>query len=139
MITRALCNSFKTEILRGIHQEGDLYKVALFTALATLSKATTVYDGVGEVAPSGDYITGGQALAGFAVTLEADVALLDWAVDPVWGTTTVTARGALVYNASRGNRAVAVLDFGGDISSTNGPFTIELPAPNAAHALIRID
>ncbi len=138
-ITAAICNSFKTELLAMTpHTAGDTYKIALFTSAATLSKATTAYAATNEVGNSGDYAAGGQTLVGFTVTLDTDTAILDWTTDPLWTGATITARGALIYNSSRSNKAVAVLDFGGDITSTAGNFLVTLPAAAAATAVIRI-
>lgn len=137
MIAQALCNSYKAEILQGIHQAGDSYRIALYTAAASLSKDTTEYTAAGEASGAG-YTAGGLELAGFTVGLDGDTAYLDWTTDPRWPVATVTARGALIYNATRGNKAVAVLDFGGDIASSNAPFLITLPLPAAGTALVRI-
>lgn len=136
-IVQAMCNSYKQEAMKGIHLEADVYKIALFTSAANLSKATTVYDPTNEVADSGDYAAGGQVLATTNVGLDGDVAFIDWSTDPVWTGATITARGALIYNSSRANKAVAVIDFGVDKISTNGTFTLVLPAAVAATALIR--
>jgi hypothetical protein len=137
-ITAAICNSFKQEILQGVHEASDEYMIALYPSSATLSKATTAYSSSGEVANGNGYDTGGKLLVGFSVTLDGDTAILDWTTDPSWAAATITARGALIYNSSQSNKAVAVLDFGGDISSTAGTFTVTLPAPAAATGLIRI-
>lgn len=83
-------------------------------------------------------MTGGQLLKGFSATLDGSTGCLSWAEDPIWRGATIHAAGALVYNATRGNKALAVLDFGRVVSSTNGPFSVELPTPRAATALIRI-
>jgi hypothetical protein len=136
-ITQAFCNSYKLEILQGIHEAADTYKIALYVSTATLSKATTAYTATGEFSGTG-YTAGGATLAGFSATLDADTAILDWTTDPTWPNATITARGALIYNATQSNKAVAVLDFGADISSTNGTFTVTLPAPTAAAGLVRI-
>jgi hypothetical protein len=137
-ITAAICNSFKQEILQGVHEAADTYKIALYPSAATLSKATTVYSSTGEVASGDGYTTGGATLSGFSATLDGDTAILDWTVDPSWAAATITARGALIYNSTQSDKAVAVLDFGSDISSTAGTFTVTLPAPAAATGLIRI-
>ena len=137
-ITAAICNSFKTEILQGVHEAGDTYKIALYPSSATLSKSTATYSSTGEVANGSGYTTGGATLSGFSVTLDTDTAILDWTVDPTWTTATITARGALIYNSTQDDKAVAVLDFGGDIASTAGTFTVTLPAPEAGTGLIRI-
>lgn len=138
-ITQAFCNSFKRDLLAMTpHRPEDLYKIALYTAAARLNQATAAYSPINEVPESGDYVAGGQPLAGFSVGLDGDTATLDWTADPRWARATIAAAGALIYNASRDNRALAVLDFGGVIHSTNGPFVVTLPAPAAATALIRI-
>lgn len=137
-ITAAFCNSFKTELLAMTpHTAADVYKIALFTSTAALSKATTAYAATNEASGTG-YTAGGQILVGFSVTLDTDTAILDWTTDPSWPTSTITARGALIYNSSRTNKAVAVLDFGADITSTAGTFSVALPAPAAATGLVRI-
>ena len=138
-ITAAVCNSFKQELLAMTpHTAADVYKIALYTSTATLSKATTAYSATNEVGNSGSYAAGGITLVGFTVTLDTDTAILDWTTDPTATTATITARGALIYNSSRSNKAVAVLDFGSDITSTAGTFTIAFPLPAAATGLVRI-
>ncbi len=136
-ITAALCNSYKQEILQGVHAAADVYKLALYPSAATLNKSTTVYSSANEVANGNGYTTGGQTLTGFAVSLDGDTAILDFA-DPSWPGATITARGGLIYNSSKSNKAVAVLDFGADIVSTNGAFDVQMPAPAAATGLVRI-
>jgi hypothetical protein len=136
-ITAAATNSFKQEILQGIHLAADVYKIALYVSAASLSKSTTVYSATNEVVGAG-YVAGGTTLVGFTVTLDTDTAILDWTTDPTWPAATITARGALIYNSTRSNKSVGVLDFLGDITSTNGLFTVTLPAPTAAAGLVRI-
>lgn len=138
-ITAAFCNSFKQELLAMTpHTPSDNYKIALFSPSATLNKNTTAYSATGEVGDSGTYAAGGQSLVGFTVALDGDTAYLDWSTDPEWTGATISAGGALIYNATRANKALAVLDFGGTITSTNGTFKVTLPAAAAATALIRI-
>jgi len=136
-ITAALCNSYKQEVLSGVHTPAHIYKIALYASAATLSKATTAYAALNEVSGTG-YTAAGATLAGFATALDADTAILDFTTDPTWPTSTITARGALIYNSSATNKAVAVLDFGADIASTNGTFTVTFPAATAAAGLVRI-
>ncbi len=135
MITAALCNSYKVELYQGIHRLGDDYRIALFTATARLGKGTTRYDGANEASGDG-YEAGGQGLAGISAALDGDVAILDWSVDPIWEPSSITARGALIYNATRDNRAVAVLDFGSEKTSMDGPFEVIFPDPTGMGALI---
>lgn len=136
-ITAAFCNSYKQEILSGTHSSSDTYKIALYTSTATLSKATTAYSATNEVSGTG-YTAGGATLSGFSTSLDTDTAILDFTTDPTWASSTITARGALIYNSSKSNKAVAVLDFGSDITSTAGTFTVTFPAATAAAGLVRI-
>jgi len=99
-ITAAVCNSFKTELLAMTpHTAADVYKIALYTSAATLSKSTTAYSATNEVGNSGTYAAGGLTLVGFTASLDTDTAILDWTTDPVWTGATITARGALIYNS----------------------------------------
>jgi hypothetical protein len=136
-ITQAMCNSFKTELLGGTHDlDTDVIKIALFTSSATLDASTTAYSTTNEVVGSG-YTAGGNTLAGAAISLSGSTAIVDFS-DTTWSTSTITARGALIYNSSKADRAVAVLDFGGDKTSTSGDFTVVFPAADASNAIIRI-
>ena len=136
-ITQAIPTSFKAEILQGIHDSADTYKMALYTSVATLGTSTTAYSATNEVVGAG-YTAGGIALSGFNVTTSETTAILDFTTDPFWENATITARGALIYNSSKSNKAVYVLDFGSDIISTNGTFAITLPTPDATNGLIRL-
>lgn len=137
-ITAAACNSFKVELLgMATHQASDAFMIAVYTSAATLNKLTTVYSTTDEVVGAG-YVAGGQALVGFTVTGDLDKAILDWTTDPLWNPATISGAAALIYNATRANKAVAVLDFLGIITSTAGPFTITLPPATAATGLVRI-
>ena len=135
-ITQAFCNSYKQELLQGIHLAADTYKIALYTSSAALDKTTTVYASTNEVVGTG-YVAGGTALAGFTVSISGDTAYIDFTTDPSWATATITARGALIYNSSRSNKACIVLDFGSDFISTAGTFQVTFPAAGVT-ALIRI-
>ena len=117
MIRGALCSSYRREILEGVHRKTDIYKLALYREGVDLSAATTVYTLANEVDDEG-YIAGGKALEGFHARLEDGVAILDW-TDPTWADATITARGAMVYNATRDNRAVAVWGFGATVTHEN--------------------
>lgn len=136
-ITAAVCNSYKSEILQGTHTSANTYKIALYTSSATLDATTTAYAATNEVSGTG-YTAGGATLAGFTAALYSGTAVLDFTTDPSWSSATISAAGALIYNSSQSNKAVAVLDFGGTITSTNGTFTVTLPVPGAATGLIRI-
>jgi hypothetical protein len=126
--TAAICNSYKQEILQGIHQSADVYKVALYNP-GTLDKTTTAYTATGEVSGTG-YSAGGATMSGFTVSISGDTAYIDWTTDPSWSSSTITASTALIYNSSRSNKAVAVLTFT-STSSTNGTWTLVLPAAGA--------
>ena len=136
-ISQAMCTSFKAEILGGIQDlDTDVIKIALYTSAATLSAATTVYSVTNEVTGVG-YTAGGNTLTSPTISSSGTTAFADFA-DTSWTTATITARGALIYNSSKANRAIAVLDFGSDKTSTAGTFTVQMPANNATDALIRI-
>jgi hypothetical protein len=148
-ITQAMATSFKVQILEGVHNFGsgvvrastaaDVFKIALFTSSATLDATTTVYSSTDEVSSSGtNYTTGGLTLTvSQAPTSTGTTAWLDFA-DVTWASATITANGALIYNETQGNKAVAVLAFGGDKTSTAGNFTIQFPAAAASTAILRI-
>ena len=142
-ITQAIANSFKKELLEGEHDftqtTGDKFKLALYTAGATLTSATTSFTTTGEVGDSGTYTSGGGALVNNGTSITAGVARVDFANLSFTGVT-LTARGALIYNTSATvtNAAVAVLDFGGDKSATSGTFTIQFPNPTSTAAILRI-
>jgi hypothetical protein len=140
-ITQALCTSFKAELLQGIHDftasTGDVFKLALYTSSATLDATTTAYSSSNEVANSGSYTAGGGTLTNITPTSSGTTAFADFA-DLSFTSATITARGALIYNSTDGDRAVAVLDFGADKISTTGTFTIQFPAATASDAIIRI-
>lgn len=87
-ITAAICNSYKQEIMQGVHEAADTYKIALYTSAATLGASTTVYTSTNEVANGSGYTTGGATLAGFAVTIDTNTAVLDFTTDPTWPTST---------------------------------------------------
>lgn len=130
-----MTNKFKQDILNGVHQPGDTYRVALYTSsTANLDKNTTAYTTTGEVVGTG-YTAGGQTLTGFSVGLTGDVAHLSFN-DAAWPSSSITADAALVYNASRGNAAIAVYSFA-NTTSTNGTFTLDFPAAGAS-AMIRV-
>jgi hypothetical protein len=132
-----MCSSFKQQILLGEHDlDTDTIKIALYTSAATLSAATTAYSTSDEVVGTG-YTAGGNTLAGATVSLTGTTAFVDFS-DTTWTTATITARGALLYNSSKSNKAVAVLDFGSDKTSTAGNFTVQMPANDASSALVRI-
>jgi hypothetical protein len=129
-ITTAVCNSFKQEILEGVHESTDTYKIALYTDSATLGASTTAYSATNEVSGTG-YSAGGLTLSGLSTGLSGSTAYLTF-TDPVWSNSTITARGCLIYNSSQSNKAVAVFDFGQNVSSVNGNFTVDFPGTGAS-------
>ena len=139
-ITQAMCTSFKKELLEGTHNfknsGGSTFKLALFTSSATLGAATTAYATTNETTGT-NYTAGGNALTRVDPSSSGTTALTDFA-DLTFSTATITANGALIYNSSASDKAVIVLAFGGDKTSTAGDFTIQFPAADASNAIIRI-
>jgi hypothetical protein len=136
-ITQGMASSFKQQLLLAEHDmDTDVFKIALYTSAASLDASTTVYTTSNEVTGTG-YTAGGNTLTGATVTLTGTTAFVDFS-DTSWSTATITARGALIYNSSKSNKAVAVLDFGSDKTSTGGTFTIQFPVNDATNAIIRI-
>ena len=140
-ITQAVCTSFKQEILVEGHNftgsTGDTFKIALYTSSASLDASTTAYSSSNEVSDSGSYSAGGGSLTSVTPTTSGTTALCDFA-DISFTSATITARGALIYNSSNSNKAICVLDFGGDKTSTSGTFTIQFPTADASNAILRL-
>ena len=140
-ITSAVCNSFKTEVLRAIHnftQGGNTFRLALYTSSATLNKSTTVYVTANEVANGNGYTTKGIALTSVTPVLSGDTAVCDFA-NVSFTSASFTANGCLIFNdTASGDPAVCAIAFGGDKVVTNGTFTIEVPAADASNAILRI-
>ena len=142
-ITQALPNSFKKQLLDGDQDfstagsGGDVFKLALYVSTATLGASTTAYTSTGEVSASGTYVAGGKALVNSGTSVISTVAFTDFA-DLSFTGVTITARGALIYNTSFSNAAVAVLNFVTDKTATAGTFTIQFPAFTSTAAIIRI-
>jgi len=139
-ITQAIANSFKKQLLEGEQNfkssGGDVFKLALYTSSATLNSATTSFTTGNEVS-SANYTSGGDKLTGQNTSIASGVAIVDFANLSFTGVT-LTARGALIYNTSTANAAVAALDFGGDKTATAGTFTIQFPAFTTSAAILRI-
>ena len=132
-ILQTQTTSFKTELYTAVHNlSTDTLKIALYTANADLNESTTVYTTTAEVTGTG-YVAGGVTLTGITIQASGYTAYVDFA-DVVFNAS-VTARCALIYNVTQGNKSIAVLDFGSDKTSTN--FTITMPANTATAALIR--
>ena len=146
-ITQAMATSFKVEILDGIHAFGttvvrgstaaDSFYLALYTNAATLDATTTAYTATNEASGTG-YVAGGQLLTISQVpTSTSTTAWLDFD-NETWTSSSITARGCMIYNSTQSNKCVAVLDFGADKTSTNGDFTVIFPAADSSNAIIRI-
>ena len=136
-----MCTSFKKELLEGVHNfknsGGNTFKVALYTNSASFTAATTAYTSSNEVTGTG-YTAAGNTLTRVDPTTSGTTAYTDFA-DTTWTSSTITARGALVFNDSAsGDPSVIVLDFSSDKSSSAGDFTIAFPAADASNAIIRI-
>jgi hypothetical protein len=147
-ITQAMCTSFKQELMLGTHNfatGGNAFKIALYaeggggksSTTATLGAATTAYTTTGEIANSGSYAAGGGTLTKVAPTTSGTTAFTDFA-DISFTTATITAMGALIYNDTNSDKAVAVLDFTTNKTSTSGTFTVQFPTADASNAIIRI-
>jgi hypothetical protein len=134
-IFQTLTNSFKQQTLEAVHDfTTDTFKLALYVSTADLSATTTVYVTSGEVVGTG-YTAGGVVLTGATVQLSGSTAYVDFD-NATWNPANFTARGALIYNASKGDKAVAVLDFGAD-KTTSTNFVVQMPSNTASSALIR--
>jgi len=136
-----MCTSFKKELLEAVHNfllsGGDTFKIALYTNSAAFTAATTAYTATNEVTGT-NYVAGGNTLTRIDPASSGTTAFTDFA-NTTWASSTITARGAMIYNdTAGGNPAVVILDFGSDKTSTNGDFTVVFPTADATNAIIRI-
>ena len=137
-ITQAVCNSFKEELLKGLHDlDGHTLKLALYTSSATLGPTTTAFSTTNESSGT-NYTSGGATISNVAESLSGTVAFVDFDDVSFSSATISDAAGALIYNSSASNRAIAVLDFGSTKSVSGGTLTVSLPSASATTALIRI-
>ena len=148
-ISQTLATSFKVEILDGIHNFGvgvirastaaDTFKIALYSTLATLDAATTVYTTLNEVTGTG-YVAGGNTLVISQAPTSTSAETVAWLnfANSSWTSASFSADGALIYNSTQGNKAVAVLNFGSTKTTTNQTFTVTFPASSSSAAIIRI-
>ena len=142
-ITSAICTSFKVELLKGVHDftatTGNTFKIALYTSSATLGASTTAYSTSNEITNSSGtaYTAAGATLTSVTPTSDGTTALCDFS-DVSYTSASFTANGALIYNSSQSNKAVAVIAFGGDKTVSSGTFTIQFPTADASNAIIRI-
>ena len=134
-IIQTQTTSFKAQLYQGIHDlTTDVIKIALYTASADLNEDTTVYSSINEVPATGTYALGGAQLTPITVSSSGYTAFVGF--PNISWTGAITARCALIYNSTQGNKSIAVLDFGSDKTSTT-TFTITMPANTATAALIR--
>ena len=142
-ITSAICTSFKVELLKGVHNftatTGNTFKIALYDSDATLGASTTAFTTSEEITNTSGtaYTSGGATLTSVTPVASSTTALCDFA-DVRFSSATFTANGALIYNSSATNAAVAAIAFGSDKTATNGTFTIQFPAADASNAIIRL-
>ena len=142
-ISSAICTSFKQEILVGTHNftatSGNTFKIALYTSSASLGASTTAYSTSNEITNSSGtaYTAGGATLTSVTPTTSGTTALCDFA-DVSFTSASFTANGALIYNDTQSDKAVAVIAFGSDKTVTSGTFTIQFPTADATNAIIRI-
>jgi hypothetical protein len=140
-ITQSLCTSFKVDLLAGIMDftsgTGDTFKMALYTSSATLGPTTTAYSTTNEISGAG-YTAGGNTLTvSQSPTSGGTTAFISFS-NTTWNSASFTCRGALIYNSSQSNKAVAVFDFGSDKTVVGGSFTVSFPTADATSAVIRI-
>ena len=148
-ISQTLATSFKVEILDGIHNFGvgvirastaaDTFKIALYSTLATLDSTTTVYTTQDEVTGTG-YVAGGNTLVISQAPTSTSTETVAWLnfANSSWTSASFSADGALIYNSTQGNKAVAVLNFGSTKTATSQTFTVTFPASTSSAAIIRI-
>ena len=142
-VTTAMCTSFKSELLGGTHDlDTNTIKLALIKSgeSGTYGAATTNYSDVtvnSDEASGTNYSTGGNTLGSATISTDGTTAILDFA-DTTFSNATVSASGAIIYNSSQSNKAIAVISFGGTVASTAGDFTVSFPAADASNAIIRI-
>ena len=142
-ITSAICTSFKVELLKGVHNftatTGNTFKIALYDSDATLGASTTAFTTSEEITNTSGtaYTSGGATVTSVTPVASSTTALCDFA-DVSFSSATFTANGALIYNSSATNAAVAAIAFGSDKTATNGTFTIQFPAADASNAIIRL-
>ena len=138
-IQQAICTVFKQDLMSpGGNLAAQTLKCALYTNAATLNATTAAYATANEISASGtNYTTGGNALTNVAISVDGTTAIFD-ADNVTFANATISAQAALLYNNSNANAAIAVLDFGGVKTSTNGTFELQFPTANASAGLIRI-
>ena len=141
-ISSAVCNSFKVEILKAVHNftaSSNSFKLALYTSSASLGAGTTAYASTNEISNTAGsaYVAGGKALTSVTPVLSSSTAVCDFA-DISYTSASFTANGCLIYNDTNADRAVCAVAFGSDKTVSSGTFTIQFPAADASNAIVRI-
>ena len=142
-VTTAMTTSFKQELLQGLHDlDGHTLKLALIKSgeSGTFGAASTNFSNItdsSDEASGTGYSSGGATLGSVAITTSGTTAFVDFA-DVSFSNSTISASGAMIYNSSASNRAIAVISFGGTVASTAGTFTVTMPTPDASNAIIRL-
>ena len=142
-VTTAMTTSFKQELLQGLHDlDGHTLKLALIKSgeSGTFGAASTNFSNItdsSDEASGTGYSSGGATLGSVAITTSGTTAFVDFA-DVSFSNSTISASGAMIYNSSAGNRAIAVISFGGTVASTAGTFTVTMPTADASNAIIRL-
>ena len=142
-VTTAMTTSFKQELLQGLHDlDGHTLKIALIKSgeSGTFGAASTNFSNItdsSDEASGTGYSSGGATLGSVAITTSGTTAFVDFA-DVSFSNSTISASGAMIYNSSASNRAIAVISFGGTVASTAGTFTVSMPTADASNAIIRL-
>jgi hypothetical protein len=140
-ITAGVNHQFKMDVLLALHNftlsTGHTFKIALYPNAATIGPTNATYSATGEVTGSTGYTAGGNTLTNITPVLNSNEGCVSFQ-PTTWSTSTITARGAQIYNSTSSNKNVAVLDFGADKISSAGDFTVSFPAQTAGNAIVRI-
>ncbi len=142
-VTTAMTTSFKQELLQGLHDlDGHTLKLALIKSgeSGTFGAASTNFSNITDTSDEASgtgYSSGGATLGSVSITLDGTTAIVDFA-DVSFSNSTISASGAMIYNSSASNRAIAVISFGGTVASTAGTFTVTMPTADASNAIIRL-
>ena len=142
-VTTAMTTSFKRELLQGLHDlDGHTLKLALIKSgeSGTFGAASTNFSNITDTSDEASgtgYSSGGATLGSVSIALDGTTATVDFA-DVSFSNSTISASGAMIYNTSASNRAIAVISFGGTVASTAGTFTVTMPAADASNAIIRL-
>jgi hypothetical protein len=137
MITGGWTNCVKLAFLNGVHQPTDVYKLALYDGAAHLNALTERYATEHEISAKG-YTAGGRTLEGRRAELQMGTGMLSWENDVIWPQATIRSPGGLIYNASKDNAALCVLEFGEEVRSTNGRFKVPMPRFSTSESIFRL-